>query len=79
MTAVMTKVRSLERVVGSSVQRVDTLAKIRGVAEFVGDLDFAGQFVGAVLHSAHPHARISERRRESGRSVAWRHVCADRV
>ncbi len=46
--------------VGSSVARVDAVAKISGTAEFVGDLSIAGMLHGKVLRSNVAHARIRE-------------------
>jgi CO/xanthine dehydrogenase Mo-binding subunit len=44
--------------VGTSVERKDASAKIRGEAEYAGDIDLPGLVVGAVLRSTVPHARI---------------------
>src|SRR5665647_1638345 len=50
--------RSRRGGIGSSAPRVDAGAKIRGEAEFAGDLDLPELAFGAVLRSTVPHARI---------------------
>ena len=44
--------------VGVAEERVDAVEKIRGEAEYTGDLDLPGLVAGAVLRSTVPHARI---------------------
>lgn len=44
--------------VGTSAPRKDASVKIRGEAEYAGDLDLPGLVVGAVLRSTVAHARI---------------------
>ena len=44
--------------VGRSMQRLDGREKLRGEAEFVGDMSVPGMLFGKVLRSPVPHARI---------------------
>jgi carbon-monoxide dehydrogenase large subunit len=46
------------RVVGTSVPRVDTVAKVTGGAVYGVDVRFAGMLVGRTLRAGIPHARI---------------------
>ena len=50
--------RIVQAQVGRSVQRLDGREKLRGKAEFVGDLSVPRMLHGKVLRSALPHARI---------------------
>ena len=45
--------------VGRSVQRLDGREKLRGEAEFVGDMVVPRMLYGKVLRSSVPHARIA--------------------
>lgn len=45
--------------VGSSVRRKDAGEKIRGSAEFAGDIELPGMLHGKILRSELPHARIA--------------------
>ena len=45
-------------IVGKRPIRPDGLDKVTGRAKFGADLSMAGQLVGKVLRSPHPHARI---------------------
>lgn len=44
--------------VGTSIQRVDSIDKVTGMAQFTGDLVVPGMLHGKVLRSPMPHARI---------------------
>ena len=44
--------------VGVSRPRKDAAEKLRGQAQYVGDMEMAGMLHGKVLRSPHPHARI---------------------
>ena len=44
--------------IGSGVPRPDAVDKVRGEARYVDDLAFSGLLHGAVVRSAHPHARL---------------------
>jgi len=46
-------------VVGTSVPRVDGVAKATGAARYVADLQFADALQAKILHSPHAHARIA--------------------
>ncbi len=63
--------------VGTRPDRPDGVDKVTGRAKFGADLVMAGQLVGKVLRSPHPHARISvdrhQRRREASRRQGRRH------
>lgn len=48
-----------ERVVGTSVPRVDAVAKVTGGAIYGVDVRFAGMLVGRTLRAGVPHARIA--------------------
>lgn len=52
------KNRNRPWLLGRPEPRVDGLGKVTGEARFAEDLDEVGQLWGAVLRSAHPHARI---------------------
>ncbi len=45
-------------IVGQSIPRVDSLAKVTGTAEFPGDLSMPGMIHMKVLFAGRPHARI---------------------
>ncbi|MCA9878392.1 MAG: xanthine dehydrogenase family protein molybdopterin-binding subunit, partial [Thermomicrobiales bacterium] len=45
-------------VIGTNAPRTDALAKVRGAAEFAGDLRIHGMAYGRVLRSPYAHARI---------------------
>jgi len=45
-------------VVGKSIPRVDSRAKVTGEAKYAADLSFPGMLVGKILRSPLPHARI---------------------
>jgi CO/xanthine dehydrogenase Mo-binding subunit len=49
---------TVARQVGRSMQRLDGREKLRGEAEFVGDMSVPGMLFGKVLRSPVPHARI---------------------
>jgi CO/xanthine dehydrogenase Mo-binding subunit len=44
--------------VGTNVSRVDGPAKIRGWAQYTGDIELPGMVYAKVLRSTHPHARL---------------------
>ncbi len=46
------------RAIGQSLPRPDAIAKVTGAARYAGDLSFEGMLHGAVVRSAHPHARV---------------------
>ena len=46
-------------IIGSSVNRNDAWAKVRGAARFVGDMKMPGMVFVAVVRSPHAHARIN--------------------
>ena len=50
--------RTVARQVGRSLQRLDGREKLRGEAQFVGDMSVPGMLFGKVLRSPVPHARI---------------------
>jgi len=56
------------RVVGTSVPRVDTVAKVTGGAVYGVDVRFGGMLVGRTLRAGIPHARIAN----LDTSAAWR-------
>ena len=58
--------------VGTRPLRPDGVDKVTGRAKFGADLAMAGQLVGRVLRSPHPHARIQRHRHVSGRREAAR-------
>ena len=43
---------------GTNVSRVDGPAKIRGWAQYTGDIELPGMVYAKVLRSTHPHARL---------------------
>ena len=46
------------RVVGKSVPQINAPEKVRGLARYVGDMEFPRMLHAKVLRSPHPHARI---------------------
>ena len=50
--------RAAYGVIGTNAPRTDALAKVRGEAQFAGDLRFHGMSYGRVLRSPFAHARI---------------------
>lgn len=46
--------------VGNSVPRIDIRTKVQGTRKYPQDFDRPGQLYGAVVWSAHPHARVHE-------------------
>ena len=56
--SVETPTRIIAPQVGRSLQRLDGREKLRGEAEFVGDMSVPGMLFGKVLRSPVAHARI---------------------
>ncbi|MDW8083948.1 MAG: xanthine dehydrogenase family protein molybdopterin-binding subunit [Candidatus Caldarchaeum sp.] len=46
------------RLVGKSVPKVDGVAKVRGLARYIDDLELPNMLYGKILRSVHPHAKI---------------------
>lgn len=46
--------------IGSSVNRLDAIDKVRGEAKFVDDLSFTGMLYGRVIRSSAAHARLKQ-------------------
>src|SRR5205085_467802 len=46
-------------VIGKPVAFVDAAAKVTGAGKYADDLTVPGMLVGKILHSPHPHARIT--------------------
>ena len=44
--------------IGSPIERIEDLRFLRGRGQFIDDLNFAGQWYGAVVRSAVPHGRV---------------------
>ena len=63
--------------VGRSMQRLDGREKLRGEAEFVGDMTVPRMLHGKVLRSPVPHARIVSIDTSRGRGHARRRLRAD--
>src|SRR6476661_4872404 len=46
-------------IIGKPVSMVDAAGKTTGAGKFTDDLSFPGMLTGKILHSPHPHARIT--------------------
>ncbi|QVK19883.1 molybdopterin-dependent oxidoreductase [Mycoplasmatota bacterium] len=45
-------------VVGKDIKKVDGIAKAKGVARYIGDIEFPGMLYAKILRSPHPHAKV---------------------
>lgn len=47
-------------IIGNSVTRIDQQTKVKGTNKYPQDFNIPGQLYGAIVWSAHPHARVLE-------------------
>ena len=57
------------QVIGKSIPKIDSYAKVTGAAKYADDLQLPRMAYGRILRSPHPHARVLRIDTEAARSI----------